>query len=77
MYIIVACGRGSDLRVHFKNTREVARAIRGMYLKKAKKYLYQVAKKQRIIPFTRFKGDVGRHAQCKEFKVSTQGYFFF
>merc|ERR1719271_548926 len=31
--------KGSDLRVHFKNTRETAMAIKNMSLEKAKKYL--------------------------------------
>ena len=34
--------RGSDLRVHFKNTREGAMALRKMELGKAKKYLEEV-----------------------------------
>ncbi|KAG9479757.1 hypothetical protein GDO78_011671 [Eleutherodactylus coqui] len=35
---------GSNLRVHFKNTHETARAIKGMHIRKATKYL----KKHRI-----------------------------
>ncbi|KAF3848388.1 hypothetical protein F7725_014885 [Dissostichus mawsoni] len=31
--------RGSNLRVHFKNTRETAQAIKGMHIRKANKYL--------------------------------------
>ncbi|EPY73291.1 60S ribosomal protein L17 (L23) isoform 2-like protein [Camelus ferus] len=31
--------RGSNLRVHFKNTRETAQAIKGMHVRKASKYL--------------------------------------
>merc|ERR1712131_497094 len=34
--------RGSDLRVHFKNTRETAQAIKGMHLNKAVGYFKQV-----------------------------------
>eukprot|EP00124_Ichthyophonus_hoferi_P005398 Ihof_evm1s772 gene=Ihof_evmTU1s772 len=64
-----ARARGSHLRVHFKNTSEVANAIKGMNMKKAMAYLEAVQQKKRIIPFRRFKGDVGRKAQCKEFKV--------
>uniref|UniRef100_A0A8I5ZRW8 Large ribosomal subunit protein uL22 n=1 Tax=Rattus norvegicus TaxID=10116 RepID=A0A8I5ZRW8_RAT len=30
--------RGSNLRVHFKNTRETAQAIKGMHIRKATKY---------------------------------------
>lgn len=57
--------RGSDLRVHFKNTRESAMALRKMELGKAKKYLEDVLAHRRIIPFRRFCGGVGRSAQTK------------
>ena len=33
-----------DLRVHFKNTYETAKAIKGMLLNKAQQYLDQVLK---------------------------------
>ena len=59
-----ACrARGSDLRVHFKNTREAAQAIKHMHLKKALRYLRDVVNKKQIVPFRRFNGDVGRKAQ--------------
>ncbi|KAK9826968.1 hypothetical protein WJX74_002088 [Apatococcus lobatus] len=58
-----ACG--SDLRVHFKNTRESAFALRNMDLTKAKKYLEDVLAHKRIIPYRRFCGGVGRSAQAK------------
>merc|ERR1711935_414538 len=45
--------KGSDLRVHFKNTRETAMAIKNMSLEKAKKYLEDVMDKKRAIPFQR------------------------
>lgn len=64
--------RGSDLRVHFKNTREAAMAIRQMDLSKAKAYLEAVKKHQRVIPFHRFCGGVGRTAQAKN-EGSTTG----
>ncbi|DBA65783.1 hypothetical protein WJX79_006555 [Trebouxia sp. C0005] len=57
--------RGSDLRVHFKNTRESAMALRKMDLGKAKKYLEDVLGHRRIIPFRRFCGGVGRSGQTK------------
>jgi ribosomal protein L22 len=47
--------RGSDLRVHFKNTRETAMAIKGMKLEKALRYLEDVKAQKQIIPFRRFK----------------------
>ena len=64
-----ACrARGSDLRVHFKNTRETAQAIKHMHLKKALRYLRDVVNKKQIVPFRRFNGDVGRKAQVSFFK---------
>ena len=58
--------RGSDLRVHFKNTREGAMALRKMELAKAKHYLEEVLAHRRVIPFHRFCGGVGRTAQAKQ-----------
>lgn len=59
-----ACkARGFDLRVHFKNTREAAQAIKGMHLRKAISYLNDVKGKKQIIPFRRYNGGVGRKAQ--------------
>merc|ERR1712241_858118 len=55
---------GSNLRVHFKNTRESANAIKKMPLHRAKQYLKNVIAKKEIIPFRRFMGGVGRHAQA-------------
>merc|ERR1712096_48038 len=60
--------KGSDLRVHFKNTRESAQAIKGMHLHKAVSYLKAVINKERCIPFNRFAGSIGRTGQTKEFK---------
>jgi len=57
--------RGSDLRVHFKNTAVTAAAIRAMSLKKAKGYLEDVLQKKQAVPFRFFNGCVGRHAQAK------------
>ena len=55
--------RGSNLRVHFKNTHETAVAIKGMHIRKANRYLKDVIAKKQIIPFRRFNGGVGRKAQ--------------
>merc|ERR1712002_35848 len=63
--------KGSDLRVHFKNTREAAQAIKGMHLHKAVSYLKAVVAKERCIPFNRFSGSIGRTGQTKEFKSPT------
>merc|ERR1712038_283259 len=60
-----AKARGSNLRVHFKNTRETAQAIKKMPLHRATRYLKNVIAQKEIIPFRRFMGGVGRHAQAK------------
>ena len=65
-----ACkSRGFDLRVHFKNTRETAQAIKGMHLRKAIGYLCDVEKKKQIVPFRRYNGGVGRKAQVRRESV--------
>ena len=61
--------RGSNLRTHFKSAREVGRAIRGMKLKQAMDYLEAVIDMKRAVPFRRFTGGCGRHAQAKQFKA--------
>ncbi len=62
------------MRVHFKNTREGAHALRNMELNKAKKYLEDVLAHKRVIPFHRFCGGVGRTAQAKnEGQTTAQG----
>mmetsp|Transcript_25094 Transcript_25094/g.59260 ORF Transcript_25094/g.59260 Transcript_25094/m.59260 type:complete len:184 (-) Transcript_25094:80-631(-) len=69
-----AKARGSDLRVHFKNTHETAAAIFGLELKKAQTYLQNVIDKKQCIPFKRYQNGCGRTAQAKHFKSnSSQG----
>ncbi|KAH0878641.1 hypothetical protein HID58_066035 [Brassica napus] len=65
--------RGADLRVHFKNTRETAHAIRRLPLNKAKRYLEDVIAHKQAIPFTRFCRGVGRTAQAKNRHSNGQG----
>ncbi|KAK7280882.1 hypothetical protein RIF29_08428 [Crotalaria pallida] len=65
--------RGADLRVHFKNTRETAFAIRKLPLVKAKRYLEDVLAHKQAIPFRRFCGGVGRTAQAKNRHSNGQG----
>merc|ERR1712159_619235 len=60
-----AKAKGSNLRVHFKNTRETALAIRGMMLRKAQSYLQHVVEKKEAIAFRRYCGGVGRTSQAK------------
>lgn len=62
--------RGDHLRLHFKKTREVAHAIKGMNLKKAQKYLEKVIEHKAAIPIKRFTGGGGSHAQGKLYGVS-------
>jgi len=62
--------RGSELRVHFKNTRETAAAIKDMPLKKAQRFLQDVIEKKQTVPFRRFNGGVGRSAQAKMHKTT-------
>merc|ERR1712205_53523 len=57
--------KGSNLRVHFKNTRETAQAIKDMMLRKAVAYLTHVVEHKEAIPFRRYCGGVGRTSQAK------------
>ena len=61
---------GKDLKVHFKNTRETAAAIKGMNFIRAKKFLENVCLKKEIVPFIRYRYGAGRKAQVKNQKVS-------
>ena len=65
--IIAAMCRVDDLRVHYKNTYETARACRGLYLLKAIEYLERCLDHTAIIPFRRYTGGPGRKAMCKNF----------
>merc|ERR1712021_226829 len=60
-----AKAKGSNLRVHFKNTRETIHAIRGMNLRKAQSYLQHVVEHTEAIAFRRYCGGVGRTSQAK------------
>uniref|UniRef100_H0XJ88 Large ribosomal subunit protein uL22 n=1 Tax=Otolemur garnettii TaxID=30611 RepID=H0XJ88_OTOGA len=60
--------RGSNPRVHFKNTCETAQTIRGAYMK-ATKYLKDVTLKKQCVP-----SGVGRCAQAKQWGW-TQGWW--
>eukprot|EP01112_Ceratiomyxa_fruticulosa_P006944 TRINITY_DN178_c0_g1_i1.p1 TRINITY_DN178_c0_g1~~TRINITY_DN178_c0_g1_i1.p1 ORF type:complete len:252 (-),score=57.65 TRINITY_DN178_c0_g1_i1:69-824(-) len=62
--------RGSDLRIHFKNTRETAAAIKGMWLDQAKKYYEEVLEHKRCVPFRRFHGGIGRTGKAREWGVT-------
>lgn len=64
--------KGAYLRVHFKNTRETAMAVKGMSLRKAQAFLGDVTAHKQAVPFRRFNGGVGRTAQANVHGV-TQG----
>ncbi|KAL5229540.1 hypothetical protein ABZP36_028316 [Zizania latifolia] len=64
---------GRDLRVHFKNTRETAFALRKLPLVKAKRYLEDVIAHKQAIPFRRYCRGVGRTAQAKSRQSNGQG----
>jgi ribosomal protein L22 len=55
--------RGSDLRVHFKNSREAAHSLRGMDLNKAKTYMQAVIDHKRCVPFLRYNGEQQQQQQ--------------
>merc|ERR1712000_224017 len=54
--------KGSNLRVHFKNTRETAAVIKGKTLNKAIQFLKDVKEQKQGVPFRVFNGGPGRHA---------------
>lgn len=59
--------RGKDVRVHFKNTYECAKMMKGKTIEEVRKYFNDVLEHKRCIPYTRFNGAVGRTGQAKEF----------
>lgn len=69
-FFSAAKARGSYLRTHFKNTREVAKTISGMKLRKAVSFLEDVKEHKQAVPFRRFSGGVGRTAQAKVWGVT-------
>merc|ERR1712116_113937 len=64
--------RGSNLRVHFKNTGEAANTIKRMPLRRAIAFLKNVISKKECVPFRRYNGGVGRCTQAKQWGT-TQG----
>ena len=74
MRVLAAKCRVADLRAHFKNTYETARAVKGLKLKRAITYLEDVLEHRDCIPYRRFTGHVGRTTQAKLHGV-TQGRF--
>ena len=73
MYIlhltIAAKARGTHIRVHYKHCREIAQAIKGLTVPKAKAYLQNVLLYKDAIPFTKYTGGIGRHAVGKNYNA--------
>ncbi|KAK8680254.1 hypothetical protein V6N13_109205 [Hibiscus sabdariffa] len=65
--------RGSDLTVHFKNTRKTAFAIKKFFFVKDKRYLEDVMAHKKAISFQRFYYSVGRTTQAKNKHSNGQG----
>lgn len=61
--------RGTHIRVHFKHCREIAHAIKGLSINKAKAYLENVLQYKDAIPITKYTGGIGRHAVGKQHKA--------
>lgn len=61
---IAAKCRADDVRVHFKNTYETARVVKGMKIKKAIRYMEDVLEHKQCVPFRRHTGHGGRTAQA-------------
>lgn len=65
----MAKARGTHVRVHYKHCREIANAIKGKLVGKAKQYLNEVLEYKSAIPFTKYTGGIGRHAVGKQYKA--------
>lgn len=56
-----AIASGRDLRISYKAAVEICAFIKGMKLTEAQKYLEDVTRKKRPIPFKRFTGKAAHH----------------
>ncbi|GMH46473.1 hypothetical protein TrRE_jg8705 [Triparma retinervis] len=65
----VAKSRGSYLRIHFKHCREICHHISGMETTKAQKFMEDVLAFKSAVPFTKYTGGIGHHAQAKQSKA--------
>ncbi|XP_006837735.1 PREDICTED: 60S ribosomal protein L17-like, partial [Chrysochloris asiatica] len=66
--------RGSNFPVCFKNTHDMAQAIKGMHIWKATNYVKVVILQKQCVPFRCYNGSVGRCAQDKQWGW-TQGWW--
>eukprot|EP00761_Pharyngomonas_kirbyi_P011149 gb/GECH01011174.1/.p1 GENE.gb/GECH01011174.1/~~gb/GECH01011174.1/.p1 ORF type:complete len:179 (+),score=21.99 gb/GECH01011174.1/:1-537(+) len=65
-----AKARQDHVRVHYKNTYETGQALKGMSLKRAKSFLWNVIHHKEIVPFRKYTGGIGRHAQAKNHRTN-------
>ncbi|RLE57721.1 MAG: 50S ribosomal protein L22 [Thermoprotei archaeon] len=63
-----ACGR--DLRISWKFAVEVCRAIKGLTLREAMKYMEDVIKLKRLVPIRTYKKKVAHHAGIEGWPVA-------
>lgn len=71
-----AKARGTHLRIHFKHTREIGEAIKGLVVSKAKAYLENVLTYKDAIPCTKYTGGIGRHSVAKQHKTPGDKVFW-
>ena len=67
--------QGRDIKVHFKNTYETARMLKGKTINQALKYLEAVLEEKDIVPVKKFNSHVARKGMAIKYGV-TQGRFF-
>jgi large subunit ribosomal protein L17e len=63
----VARASGKDIRVHYKNTYETAKAIKGLTIANAKEIFNDVLAQKRCVPYTKYYGGIGRTGQASQF----------
>ena len=66
-----ARARASSLRVHFKNMREVAAALKGRDLRGAQRFLQDVLDRKQAVPFKKFTGGACVHEGILLFSVAS------
>ena len=64
----LAKASGRDLRIKPKHAREICATIKGMKLEQAKRFLEDVIKIKRSVPFRRHKKKQGHRKDLKQFK---------
>ncbi|CAH0564015.1 unnamed protein product [Brassicogethes aeneus] len=65
----VVRAKASNVPVHFKNTVEAARQLKGLSVQKAENYMKNVLARKVCVPFRRFKSGIGKCGQAKQFKT--------